>query len=487
MIISLYTSRVVLYVLGVEDYSIYQVAGGVVGMLTFLNSALSNGSSRFITFEMGKGNVSSLNKVFQTSFVAHVLMAFLIIIIAETIGLWFFYNKLIIPNERLFAASIVFHLSILTSIISIIQVPYMSLIIAHEKMDIYAYLSIIEVTIKLLIVYLIQISSFDKLIFYASLLALFQIIMNILYMIYCIKNFLESSLKSLKIDWKLMRNILSFSSWSLLGNGVHALNGQGLTIITNMFFTPSVVAARALSIQINSAASQLLQNVRTAANPQIIKLYSSGAINESRRLLILSTKYSFYLMLLFIAPLVLTTDQLLSIWLVEVPQYTTIFVQLIFIQTLFFTFDTCFYTALYACGRVRENALISPAIYALQFLTTYILFKCGFSPISLSIMGVLASFIAAVIVKPVLLKKFAGYEIVDLYKLLCKCVVVATVIFILLYSLDLYIHLDNVLELFLKLFLYTTISAIFILLFGFSKSEKNKIMTLIKNKFKIKK
>jgi len=428
LIVSLYTSRVVLNVLGVDDYGTYNVVGGVVTLLAFLNAALSNGSSRFLTYEMGKGEGGNVNKIFQSSLLAHAVLAIIIAIIAETVGLWFVYNKLVIAPERLSAAIFTYHISVLTSLITIVQVPYTSMILAKEKMDYFAYVSVIDSVLKLLIVFLLPLWNFDRLELYAILLLFTQMIVSLFYVIYCINKFADSSLKNFKADINKIKEIVSFSSWSLFGNAAHALNGQGLTIVTNMFFNPAIVAARALSIQVNSAAMSLVQNLGLAANPQIVKLYSAGERDKSSNLLMNTARYSYMLILLISVPLITLCNEVLSVWLVEVPEYTVIFVQLILIQSLFFTLDTSFYTGLYACGRVRENALISPSLYFIQFIVVYFLFKAGCSPISLSIAGIITCAISGVIVKPILLNRFADYSFKRVYGCILKCMMTTLIV-----------------------------------------------------------
>lgn len=428
LIVSLYTSRVVLNVLGVDDYGTYNVVGGVVTLLAFLNAALSNGSSRFLTYEMGKGEGGNVNEIFQSSLLAHAVLAIIIAIIAETVGLWFVYNKLVIAPERLSAAIFTYHISVLTSLITIVQVPYTSMILAKEKMDYFAYVSVIDSVLKLLIVFLLPLWNFDRLELYAILLLFTQMIVSLFYVIYCINKFADTSLKNFKADINKIKEIVSFSSWSLFGNAAHALNGQGLTIVTNMFFNPAIVAARALSIQVNSAAMSMVQNLGLAANPQIVKLYSAGERDKSSNLLMNTARYSYMLILLISVPLITLCNEVLSVWLVEVPEYTVIFVQLILIQSLFFTLDTSFYTGLYACGRVRENALISPSLYFIQFIVVYFLFKAGCSPISLSIAGIITCAISGVIVKPILLNRFADYSFKRVYGCILKCMMTTLIV-----------------------------------------------------------
>ena len=483
LVVSLYTSRVVLNVLGVDDYGTYNVVGGVVTLLAFLNAALSNGSSRFLTYEMGKGKGRNVNKIFQSSLLAHAVLAIIIAIIAETVGLWFVYNKLVIAPERLSAAIFTYHISVFTSLITIVQVPYTSMILAKEKMDYFAYVSVIDSVLKLLIVFLLPLWDVDRLELYAILLLFTQMTVSLFYIIYCINKFVDSSLKNFKADINKIKEIVSFSSWSLFGNAAHALNGQGLTIVTNMFFTPAVVAARALSIQVNSAAMSLVQNLGLAANPQIVKLYSAGERDKSSNLLMNTARYSYMLILLISVPLITLCNEVLSVWLVEVPEYTVIFVQLILIQSLFFTLDTSFYTGLYACGRVRENALISPSLYFIQFIVIYFLFKAGCSPISLSIAGIITCAISGVIVKPILLNRFADYSFKRVYGCILKCMM-TTIIVIPIPVILVVFREDTLGYFFIRAITSIVVTVVGILLVGLYPDEvklaKNKIMQRIK-------
>lgn len=485
MLVSLYTSRVILAKLGVEDYGIYQVVGGVVGMLSFLNGALSTGSSRFLTFALGKNDKEKLSKTFSTTLSIHIVLGLIIVFLAETIGLWFFYNKLEIPENRLFAASIAYHLSILTSFVSITQVPYSAVIIAHERMNIYAYMSIVDVILKLGVVYLLSISPFDKLIFYALLLCTIQIAIAIFYRFFCIKNFKESKYKFV-YDKSIVKDISKFSGWSLFANLSIALNGQGTTILTNMFFNPSVVAARAISLQVNMAAMQLVGNFRTAVNPQIVKRYASGDEKGSRDLLLSSTKYSFFLMYIIAIPIILLAEPLLKIWLGQVPEYSVIFLQLVVIESLFSIFDSSLFMALYAKGELRENALISPLIGFIRFPIVYYMFKNGYSPTILSWAGILSYFILGVIIKPVLIHKIANYPIKEITKLFFDCLKVVLVTVPLIYisdylinKINLNLHLNFIITIIYSTFI--TITIIFYL--GIDFSSRKKIRSYVFSKF----
>lgn len=409
MIVSLFTSRVVLKVLGVDDYGIYQVVGGVVGFLGFLNVALTAGSSRFLTYHLGEGNYSKLQRTFSTTLTIHLALAILLVLIAETYGLWFVYNKLLIAPDKMEAAVWGYHLSIVCTFMGITQVPYGASIVAHERMNIYAYTGIADVVLKLLIVYLLYISPMDKLKFYSLLLAIQSLGIMLFERYYCISRFSETRYKFV-FDKELLKQIGSFSGWSLFANLSIALNTQGMTILTNMFFSPSVVTARAVAGSVSNAANQFVQNFRTAVNPQIIKTYAAGDREASKNLLLSSTRYSFYLMFLLGLPILLLADQILYYWLGQVPDYAPVFLQLTIVQALFSIFDSSFYVALYAKGRLKENALISPLVGFIQFPVVYILFRQGYSPVALSWAAVVSYAILGLVIKPVLICRIVGYD-----------------------------------------------------------------------------
>lgn len=423
MVISLFTSRIILQKLGVDDYGIYQAVGGVVGFLSFINGALSTGSSRFLTYALGEGNVEKLKRTFSTTLNIHILIAILIVIVAETIGLWFLYHKMVIAPDRLSAAVYTYHLSILTAVFTLTQVPYNATIVAHEKMSIYAYMSIFEVSAKLLICYLLTIGNFDRLMMYATLLLGVQVGCMCFYRFYCTHHFEEARF-SFSFDKKIFKEIAGFSGWNMFANASIALNSQGVLILLNMFFAPAVVAARAISLQVNMAANQFVSNFRQAANPQIVKKYASRDYEGSKHLLLESTKYSYYMMYLIALPVCLLAYPLLKLWLGVVPDYTVPFLQIVIVQSLFQVFDTSFYTALYAKGRLRENALTSPTLGFMIFPITYILFKLGYSPLVLSWTSLVVYAILGIIVKPWLIIKIVDYKCSEIWSVYRSCLIV---------------------------------------------------------------
>lgn len=481
MVISLYTSRIILHKLGVENYGIYQSVGGIVGFLSFINGALSTGSSRFLTYELGTGNFERLKKVFSTTLSIHVLISFLVVIIAETVGIWFLYNKLIIPPERMDAAVYTFHISILTAVFTLTQVPYNASIISHEKMSVFAYMSILEVLSKLSIVYLLSIGGYDKLKLYSTLLFIVQVGLMCVYRFYCIRHFKETVYHFI-FDKGIFKEIAGFSGWSLFANASIALNSQGILILLNMFFNPAVVAARAISIQVNMAANQFVSNFRTAANPQIVKKLAAGDFMGSKNLLLASTKYSYYMMLIICLPVCLFAYPLLKLWLGIVPDYTVIFLQLIVVQSLFQVFDTSFYTALYAKGRLKENALLSPTLGLIMFPIIYILFRNGYSPVALSWASLVTYAVLGLIIKPVLIVKIAGYQWRDILSVFKPCLLVTIIALpipvILCYKID----ITNMWNFMFVGFTTVTIILISIYLAGIDNSTKQRLWTYLKSK-----
>lgn len=426
MVVTLYTSRVILQALGIDDYGLYQAVGGVVGFLAFISNALAGATSRFITFSLGKGDSEELKNTFATTLTSHLIIGLFIILIAETIGLWYVYNKMVIPEERFTAALIVYQISIFTAFITIVQVPFYAEVIAHEKMSVFAYVGIVEAVGKLAIVFLLSVGDMDKLMLYAILLLLVQLGIFGFYVYYSRRNF-EESVFRLSFDKKLFGQIFSFSGWSLFANGAIALSNQGILLLLNLFFTPAVVAARSISLQVNSVANQFVGNFRTAANPQIVKRYAAGDLAGSKNLLLESTKFSYYLMLLIAVPLFFLADPLLHLWLVEVPEYTVVFLQIVIVQSLFQVFDTSFYTAIFAKGRIRENAIISPATVFLCFPIVYLLFKSGASPLALSWAYLVCYAALGLIIKPVLLNKICNYNWKEILQVFWICFVVTII------------------------------------------------------------
>lgn len=362
MIVGLYTSRVVLNTLGVEDYGIYGVVGGVVAMLGFLNASMSGATSRFLTFELGRGNKKRLADTFSSAMIVHIGIALVVFVLAETVGLWFLVHKLVIPEERMTAAHWVYQCSILSAMLNVTQVPYNATIIAHEKMDVYAYVEILNVTLKLLIVYLLTIGNFDKLVLYALLVLTVSVLIMMVYRIYCIRHFSESHFHW---SWNsaILRPLLIFSSQTIIANMSYSFREQGILFALNMVFGVIANAASAITSVINGVISQFSFNVLAAFNPRIIKLYAIEKVEESCRLIILASRYSTLLLLLIIIPFFFETEQILSIWLTQVPKYTIQFSRLMVFSLIMTSMTNSIYVGLTANGNIKYFSFLQSLLY----------------------------------------------------------------------------------------------------------------------------
>lgn len=429
MAVTLYTSRVVLRILGVEDFGIYNVVGGIVTMLAFLKGALTTSTIRFLTYELGRKDYERLQHVFSASMTILVAIGIIIFLLAETVGLWFLLNKMTIPESRMEAAVWTYQFSILTFLVAVTQVPYNAIIIAHEKMNIYAYVSIIEVILKLLIVYMLVMIDFDKLKSYAILMFVVYVIITLLYRIYCIRHYKESRF-SFHWDKSLYITLANFSGWSLTGNFASVLLTQGSNILLNIFFGPVINASRAIAVQVDTAVSNFVTNFRKAAGPQIVKLYAAGEVKKMKRLILHTTKFSYFLLLILELPVLLETNLILNVWLGIVPDYAIIFIKLTLIYSLITVFDTSLYYVFNAMGRIKENAIISPFISFWVIPISYVLFKYGYSPVILFYVLIVKAVILSFIVKPILLYRYAGYKMKDIVEIFFPCIIVTLFSFI---------------------------------------------------------
>lgn len=379
MAVSLYTSRVVLNALGVEDFGIYNVVGGIVAMFTVLSGSLSAAISRFITYELGKGNQDNLNKIFSSAVTIQLGLAGIIILLAETIGLWFLNAKMNIPEIRMGAANWVFQFSILTFAINLISVPYNASIIAHEKMSAFAYISILEAVGKLTIAFLIVISPMDKLIFYAILMCLVAIIIRFAYGNYCKRHFSECTYHFIW-DKQLLKQMFGFAGWNFIGAASAVLRDQGGNVVINLFCGPSVNAARGIAFQVNNAVNQFVTNFMTALNPQITKSYASGEKEYMMTLIFQGARLSFYMLLLLSLPILTNTHYILELWLKTVPEHTVYFVQLVLIFALSESIAQPLITAMLATGRIRNYQIIVGGLQMMNLPISYLLLRLGFFP-----------------------------------------------------------------------------------------------------------
>lgn len=381
MFVTLFTSRVVLDKLGVTDYGIYNVVGGVVAMLGFLNSSMSNAVQRYLSFEIGKNNEAGVNRIFNVSLFAHAGIAVFVFVVMEIVGVWYLNTHMNIPAERMDAANWVLQCSIFTTLFTIVQVPYNAIIISKEQMGIYAYISILEVVLKLLVVYMLAIGNFDKLKLYSVLIMVVTIGIVMIYRFYCTRKYKEAKFKFIK-DWNLLKQIVGFASWNMLGELAWVFTGQGVNIILNSFFGPVVNAARGLAEQVNGTVNRFVANFQTAVNPQLIKNYASDQLGEMKTLLFRSTRFSYYLLLALSLPIILKMDFILHLWLKEVPDYTTGFCQLVLVSSLVSTLSNLLAQVARAYGKIRNYQIIVSIFLFLNFPLSYIVLKFGGSPLS---------------------------------------------------------------------------------------------------------
>lgn len=379
MAVSLFTSRVTLSALGVVDYGIYNVIGGMVALFSIMSGSLSVTISRYITVEVGKGNLEKLRTIFSTSVSIQFIMAIMICIVAEVAGVWFLNHKMVIPADRIYAAHWVLQLSVLTFIVNLISVPYNAVIIAHEKMSAFAYISILEVILKLLIVYGLYVSPIDKLIIYAILLACVSVIIRCVYGFYCKKHFEEAHYRFC-IDKSLLRGMFGFIGWAFWGNGMVVLKDQGTNVLLNLFCGPAVNAARGVAMQVNNAVYGFVQNFMIAVNPQITKSYSVGNLPEMHTLIIRSAKFGFFVLLMLLMPICANINYILGLWLVVVPEHTANFIVLVLLYSLFDCYANPLITGVLAEGKIKGYEIVLTVIYLLNFVASYVFLRIGMQP-----------------------------------------------------------------------------------------------------------
>lgn len=378
--VTLFTSRVVLNTLGVEDYGIYNVVGGFVSMFAVLSTSLSSAISRFITYELGSGNLNKLRIVFSTGINIQVGLSLLIILLCEIIGVWFLNAKMVIPSERIVAANWVLQFCMLSFCLGLISVPYNAAIIAHEKMGAFAYIGVLEVSLKLAIVYMLIVSPIDKLITYSILLFCVSLIIRLIYGIYCKKNFKECTYRFV-LDKPILKEMANFAGWNFFGNTAYLLNTQGVNMLINVFFGVTVNAARGIATQIDGAVRQFIISFTTAVNPQITKSYASGDIDYMNSLICRSSKLSGYLLLYFAVPIILEAHQILKLWLGLIPDYATIFLQLTIANAFFDTiFASGIVTAIMATGNIKRYELVITTCGFGVFPLTWVLYQIGLPP-----------------------------------------------------------------------------------------------------------
>lgn len=379
MAISLYTSRIILENLGIDNYGIYNVVGGLVGMFAILTSTQNVAISRFLTFELGTGNNEKLSIIFSTSITIQIIMSAIILVIGESVGLWYVNNVMVIPPDRLVAANYCYQFSILTCIIGLFVVPFNALIIAHERMNVFAYMGLLGSLFVLAMAFLIAISPIDRLIFYGFLLMCSSVTVALINIIYCRKHFDETQFH-FSIDKKTLKEMLSFSGWNYIGSSSGILREYGGNLLINFYFGPTVNAARALSSSVNNAITQFSGNFTTALKPQIIKSYAAGQKEYLFNLIHKGSKLSVFLMMFVSAPVLLNTSFVLHLWLKKVPDQTVLFTQLVLIYTMVEMISGPIITTMLATGKIKKYQIVVGGIQLLNIPISWLILFLGGIP-----------------------------------------------------------------------------------------------------------
>jgi len=393
LFVSLYTVRVVLDVLGVEDYGIYSVVAGIVSFFSFLSGTMASATQRFFSFALGKNDTEKLKKTFSVNLLIYGGIAIIALLLLETVGLWFVNEHLQVPPNRFEAAKWVYHFSVLMFIATIFSTPFMSIIIAHEDMKIYAYVSIVEVVMKLEVVFLLLYVPFDKLELYGVLTFAVSVIITILYAIICMRKYLECQFRIFYWDKLLLKEIVGFTGWTLFGQLSSVGRNQAVTILLNQFFNPVVVAARAIAVNITNNITVFANNFNTGLYPPIIKYYASGQKEEMFKLIFNGSKITFFLMWVFALPLLLEMDIVLKLWLKNPPEYTVLFTRLALIEVLIISLSLPLATAARAPGKMKTYELSLGTIQIAIFIASWIILKMGAEAYSVFLIAILANII----------------------------------------------------------------------------------------------
>lgn len=479
MIITLYTSRVVLNTLGVEDYGISNVVGGIIGMLNIIIYSMQTGTQRFLNVAMGKGDEEQVHHVFCVSMTIQAIIAFLVLLFGETIGLWFLLNKIVIPEGREFAAFWVYQFAIISTMTSVMSAPYSAEVIAHERMGIFAYFTILGLTLKLIIVYMLVVSPFDKLITYSFLNLCAALLNRFLFTWYCRRNFKECYY-STKFPRPLVKEMLSFSAWDLFGVIAWTCSTQGTTILLNLFFGPAVNAAKGIAVSVQSSVKSFSDNFLSALNPQITKSQASGDYAYLHKIMYGGAKLSFMLLFALVLPLIIDIKYVLYIWLNIVPDYTAVFVQILLVEMIFDSMMTPLNTAALATGRIRYYGFATSMMTILALGVYYVVLRLGCSPLMVFVLE-FCVMLAREIVQFYKLGKLINFSYTDYFKnvqLKCFFIVLCSV------PIPFFIH-NNYEESFIRLCFITLVSFPFVLILSYvvllNKEEQSMAVRYLQN------
>ena len=480
MLINLYTSRVILQALGVKDYGIYNVVGGFVAMFGLISNSLSAAITRFITFELGTGNKDKLNKIFSSSVTIQLAISLIIVIAVEIVGIWFVNNKMVVEPERLVAANWCLQLSMITFCFNIIAVPYNALIIAHEKMTAFAYISVFEAVLKLGVCFLVMLSSSDKLVCYAVLLSVVALLIRTIYGIYCRRNF-EESKYHFYFDKSLLLKMFAFSGWNFIGAGAGVLREQGVNLLINIFWGTTLNASRGIAQQVSAAVTSFSSSFISAVNPQITKSYAADDREHSFLLVIHGARLSYYLLLLISLPVFLETPILLRAWLTVVPDYSVSFVRLTLLYVMMESLSYTMMTLMLASGRIKNYQLIVGSLQLLNFPISYLLLWLGCTPDYTYVAAIIIAIIC-LFVRLILLNQMTGLSILEYLKKVILNVILVSIVGALLPIVIIYYMNESFTRLFITVG-FSTISLFLTYVFvGCNRQERKYIITKIKDR-----
>lgn len=479
LVLNLYISRVILASLGVDDFGIYNVVGSVVVMFSYMNSALSLATTRFFSYEMHNG-YERLKTVYNTSLLIQVVFSLIIVVIAETLGLWLVNSKLVIPVDRIVAANWVYQFSIITTVVSILSVSYNSAITSHEKMTVFAVLSIVEVFLKLVLALLINHSPIDNLVFYGLGILLITVIIYILRLLYCNHNFPETTIEK-SFSKPLFKQMFSFIGWNFFGATAGMSVGQGINFIINIFFGPAVNAARAIAFQVEGAVSQFVTSINTAVNPQIVKRYSVGDKDGMNNLVFFAAKISFLLLLVICMPIIVDTTYILQLWLKDVPEYTCMFVRLIIIYLLTLSLTYAINMSAQASGKIKYFQIAEGSIILLNIPVVILLFKLGYSA-STSFLSMIFFSVLSFVVKLMILSRIISFPVRQFIKEVMTKFLLISAISVIVFVLLKDIQVQTFMQFCIKTISYWVPFCIAIWLFGLKGNERTIIIGYIKMK-----
>lgn len=477
MVIGLYTSRVILDKLGEVDFGIYNVVGGVVSMFIVVSGAMTTATQRFLSFEIGKGVNGDVKGIFSTMLLIHIFLGIIVLLLGETIGIWFLNEYLNFPVNRYGAANWVFQFSLLVFILSVINVPYMGMLIAYEKMSAFAYFSIIDAVLKLAICYVLVITPFDRLVVYSLLMAFMQILMIFTYYLYCRRTFSECRFQC-RFNRSYGKNVTSFISWNLIGTLAGVAKEQGVNMVLNMFFGPAVNAARGIAYQVLSKINGFVSNFQMAMNPQIIKYYAAGEKAEMYNLVFRGAKLSYLLLLTLSLPVAIEARLILSIWLKDVPDYTSIFLQLALLTALLNTLSEPLIVSMHASGKVRDYQIVVGGISLLTLPIVYVAFKWGMQPYYAMLIGFVMEAVCHV-ARLYMLKRSIGFPMLQYLKRVTFVVSLITILAVFPPLLFFYI-IENVAARFLCVCILSVLSSLSLGFFlGLNHYERSKIKSKV--------